>query len=384
MQSIGSTAALLAVLLTSPAMASDGSMFTNTASESVSPLQSRGKRAGKKAVVLTPYLGDYESAKKASREQNVPLLVHIILEGEAENDTYRDTILPHKELIAASEFAVILIANNGEHDLKTIKERIEGREVESQVCSKYPWFQNCAQHRAPWDDLYMAYHDEAGDLSCPQTILLSPTGEKSYRKHDGHPPAPKDVLTQLKAAQKVAGPGLSGEQLKSIKGLEKDAKRSTDGKLWGAAWREWQGVLEITEVGLYAEKAEKAQSELEAEMTRHLEGLAARLVPGTAVESYAELVRLKEDWRETPVVSEAVKLMKRAEKDKAIKDAIRDWRFEQEAQALLDEALAFEEAKDEKNVRKALRKLFGKKYAATKAHAEAKKAFPQHAPDSDS
>lgn len=342
--------------------------------------QSRGKRSRGKTHVLTPYLGGFGSAKTLAQERNVPLLIHMILEGEPENDSYRNSVLPHQGIIEACQNAVVIIANNGEHKPKTIKERIEGREVESQVCSSYPWFQNCAQHRAPWDDLYMAYQEEDGELKLPQTILLNPAGKKAWRKADGNPAEAKTVLAMLEREQKAAGPGLTSKQLSQVKKAEKDAKRSSDGKLWASAWREWNSILEITESGLYADKAKAAMPKIEAEMERILKDLKSNLVPGSAAGVYSTLYTLQSEWRDTPAQAGVVRAMKSAEKDKAIKDEIREWRFEREALDLLEEAVAARDAKNDKDMKKALRKLFGKKYASTKAQAEARKEFPELAP----
>ena len=341
------------------------------------------KKGKARATQLQPFVGELSAAKESGKERNVPILIHLILEGEPENDSYRDTVLPNKDLIAASELAVVLIANNGEHELKTIQEEIEGNVIDRQVCSVYPWFQNCGQHRAPWDSLYIAYHDDAGDLSCPQTILIAPDGKQAWRQNDGHPASTKDVIAELLRAQKAAGPGLSKEELGAIHRHEREARRATDGKLWGAAWREWKSVLSITEVGAYADLARKELEPLEAQMSRETETIAAKLVPGQAAEAYARLSDLLEDWKDTPGEDGVAKVMRNAEKDKAIKDEIRDWKFEQEAAALLEDARACEQAGDDKGLRKALRKLFTKKYAATRAHAAARESYPEHAPPAD-
>jgi hypothetical protein len=340
----------------------------------------RKKKARQRATTLDPFVGTLEAARKASLEQNVPLLVHLILEGEPENDAYRNAILPDQDLIAASEFSIVLIANNGEHELKKVKEEIEGVQVESLVCSVYPVFANCAQHREPWDSIYAAYHDEAGDLQCPQTIIVLPDGKEAWRRNDGNPPKVKDVTTWLGRAQEVAGPGLTRRELGEVKRLVKEAERSTDGKLWGQAWRDWEALLEIIEVGAFAQEARAAQTELKAQMRAQLAELALGLVPGSAAGAYAELDALLGEWVATPLEAELKKTLRSAEKDKAIAEEIRAWLLEREASALLQEALDCFTAEDEKCARKALRKLLGKKYATTQAAARALAEFPEYAP----
>jgi len=343
--------------------------------------QGRGRKKKGAAPKLEPFVGTLETAKKAALEQNVPLIVHIILEGEPQNDDYRNQILPHKELIAVSQKAIVLVGNNGEHSLKTVSEEVEGRKVKSQVCSVYPTFANCAQHREPWDSIYVAYHDEAGDLRCPQTVILLPSGKQSWRHNNGDPPSAKDVVRKLREAQKAAGPGLSRAELTEIKKRVKEAGRSTDGKLWGSAWREWKGVLDIIQVGKFADQARAAQADLATKMSAQVAEIAKGLVPGRAAAAYAELTALLPELAATPAEAELKKLIKRAEKDKAIAAEIKAWKLEQEAAALLEEAIAGSEAEDNKRLRKALRKLFGKKYRETESAARGRERFPEHVPE---
>lgn len=343
--------------------------------------QRRGKQKAKaKATPLQPFTGELGGAKRLAAERNVPLLIHLILEGESQNDEYRDNLLPHAELSTLSQMTVVLLANNGEHEPKTVTETVEGRRVESQVCSKYSMFTKCADHRAPWESIYVAYHDEKGDIGCPQTILLLPNGDEAWRKNDRNPPSAKELIQALKDAQKRAGPGLTNAQLKEVKRLRAEAARSTDGKLLGQAWRDWAGVRAIAAAGRYADEAAAGQKALEERMLAELEGLTARFVPGKAADAYAEIYALAREWAESPPAAEAAKAMKRAEKDRAIADEVRAWNLEREASEWLQSARDAEAASDEKALKKVLRKLFAKKYAATESQRVAREAFPEHAP----
>ncbi len=341
--------------------------------------QRRGKREAE-ATPLQPFIGELGGAKRLAAERNVPLLVHLILEGESQNDEYRDSLLPHAEVSTLSLMTVVLLANNGEHETKTVTETVEGRRVESQVCSIYPMFAKCADHRAPWESIYVAYHDEKGDIGCPQTILLLPNGDEAWRKNDRNPPSAKELIKALVDAQKLAGPGLTDAQLKEVKRLRSEAARSTDGKLHGQAWRDWAGVLAIATAGRFAEEAATAQASLEELMLSDLAALTQRLVPGQAAAAYAEIYALALEWAESPPTVEAAKALKRAEKDKAIADEIRAWILEREASEWLQAARDAQASGDEKSLKKALRKLFAKKYAATEAQRAAREAFPEHAP----
>ena len=342
--------------------------------------QGRGRRRKTPEVELTPFVGELAQARAHAGERNAPLLIHLILEGEAQNDQYRDTLLPDRELRAASVDAVVLIANNGEHEPKTVFEEIEGRRVESTVCSKYPWFRTCGEHRLPWQSLYEALREENGDLGCPQSVLYLPDGKQHWRKNDRNPPSKKELLAALKKAVAAAGPALDEEQLATVRRLRGEARRSMEGSLLGAAWAEWTAVLTLARGGTHHAEATRSREEVERLMAARLEDLGGQLKPGQAAAAYAELYTAQADWGEAPAAAQARKLMKKAEKDKAIAGEIADWKREQEARELLDAARAATREDRASDLRKSLRKLFSKKYANTAAAEAARQEFPEHAP----
>jgi hypothetical protein len=342
--------------------------------------QGRGRRQRTPDVPLTPFVGELGAARAHAAERNAPLLVHLVLEGEEQNDAYRDTLLPDPELRAASAAAVVLVANNGDHEPATVFEEVEGRRVESQVCSKYPWFATCADHRLPWQSLYEALREENGDLGCPQTVLELPGGEVHWRKNDRNPPSKKELLVALEAAVKAAGPGLDEAQLATVRRLRAEARRSTEGRLLGAAWAEWTAVLAIARGGRHHEEGLAARAAVEEAMRAAVADAAGRLVPGEAAEAYGELHEAVRTWGDAPPAEEARKLMRRAEKDDAIEAEIEAWNREREATELLEAARAAAAEQSESGLRKALRKLFSKKYEGTRAQARGLEEFPEHAP----
>lgn len=343
------------------------------------PQRRKKKTSGE--VKFEPFVGGLTEAKKASREQNVPLLVHVILEDEPQNDEYRDKLLPREDLIALSRKAVVIVANNGDHPPRKVTETVEGEKTTREVCSKYPWFDTCSQHREAWPDVYADFQDENGELSCPQTIILLPDGAIAWHNHDANPPEIGELLTALKNAQDKAGPGLARDELARVKTLRAEARRSTDGKLWGDAWRAWSEVQEIAEAGVFADEAKAALPPLEKEMRAALEALLPGLVPGKAAATYAALDELARDYAETPVEGEVRKAMKRAEKDKELGDEIEAWKLEREAEALRAEADELFKKGEERDATKILRKLLRKKYAGTKVAERVREEFPELAGD---
>lgn len=330
------------------------------------------KRAAKAFVDLEPFVGDLAAARALARERNAPLLLHVVLEGEPQNDEYRDQLLPDRDLIAVSHGAVVVITNNGDHGRARVKEEVEGETVRREVCAKYRWFSSCADHRAAWDSAYNELANEEGELRCPQTLIELPGGKAHWRYNDGNPPATKEVIAQLEAAQQAAGPGLTNEGLRRVRSLRKSARHAQDGKLWGEAWRDWAGVRELIAGGTYGEEAATALAEVEAAMDAELASFEARLVPGSAAEAYGDLVELAKGWSTTSREAQVRRLMKRAEKDKAIKEEVARKQLELEAEGLYAEYEALVREGDEKAAKKVLKKLQRKKYADTPAGKRAR------------
>jgi len=367
----GGTALALALTLvagTSNALASGGPAG-----------QSRGKKEAKEQVVLRPFRGGLEAARASAKERNVPLLLHVILEGEPQNDDYRDKILPHQELIDLSQRAVVIVSNNGQHDLHTIKETVEGEQVERQACTVYPWFENCHQHRECWDQIYAEWHDDDGDMRCPQTILLLPGGELSYRCNDGDPPPVGSVVIALKKAQKIAGPGLTEGELLHVKRALDRGRQMAAAQKWAEAWRSFQDVLAVATLGLQAEEAEAGSGAALAALNGEIEAARALLVPGKAAAGYARLVELAASTAGLPFEKELSAAIRKAEKQKDIEDEIERWKLEREAERLYAQACELLEQEQERKSEGLFRRLLRRKYAGTEAAKLTAERFPEWA-----
>ncbi|MDP6764358.1 MAG: hypothetical protein QF860_15970 [Planctomycetota bacterium] len=334
-------------------------------------------RNGEKPV-LAPFRGDLDAARRSASERNVPLIYHVILEGEEQNDEYRDRILPHKELVALSERAVVIVSNNGQHKLKRVTEKVEGGTIERQVCSVYPMFENCHQHRAVWDALYHELKEDDGNLHCPQIRIFRPDGEELYSLASD-PPAASTVLAQLKRAQREAGPGLTeGEHLRTKRALA-DGARCLSGKLWPQAWRAHAGVLEILEQGAFADEARAGAEAALAGLDAELAELGAQLVPGKAAAAYARLVVLTAECADTPRERAVADLVRKAERKREIKEEIETWKLEQSAERMWSQALALLADEQKRKAERLFRRLLRKKYAATPAGLRAAERFPEWA-----
>lgn len=350
---------------------------TAAPSPRTAPFQ-RGRRRPP-APPLRPFQGDLEAARREARERNVPLLLHVILEGEEQNDEYRRKVLPDPDLLRASVHAVVVVANNGNHPPEDWVEEVDGRKIPRRRCSVYPMFDNCQQHRAAWDQVYAEYQEKDGALRCPQTVICLPDGKQTWRVHDGAPPPPSRVRAELEFAQEKAGKGLTREEFVEVKRLVGEGRTMLRAKAWPDAWRAWEGVLAIATAGRYAEEARAGIEAARAEVAADIAAAREWLVPGTAARGYARLLELEGQLKGLPPESEVRKLKLRAEKDRAIREEIRAFRLEQEAAALWREANDWLEAGQERRAERLIRKLLRPRFAATKSAAEAARQYPDWA-----
>ncbi len=344
----------------------------------------RGGRGAKGAPAkLEPWLGKLADAKARAKERNVPVLVHVILEGEEDNDRYRDTILADADLLKRSADAIVIVANNGTHARKTVEETIDDEKVSREVCSVYPAFALCSQHQAAWEEIYRDFHEENGDLKCPQTIVLLPDGQLSGGINTSTVPPATEIVALIVEAQKKAGPGLTEEELATVlRGLE-EGRNLTAAKAWPAAWKAWGTVLALTQKGPYAEEAGKEQPKALEGMRAEFERLCAGLVPGTAAKAYQDLAAYALELAGTPLEKDAAQELKKAENNKAIRDEIKAWKLSQEADAILREARDAFDAGDTKKGERAVRKLLHKRFAETPAAEMARKLWPDLAREID-
>lgn len=329
---------------------------------------------------LEPFIGKWAAALQSAKARNAPILVHIILDGEAQNDEYRDKILPDKELVVASAGALVIIANNGTHARTTIERVVDGQPEKREVCAVYG-SASCAEHQANWDDLYKTFREEDGQLHCPQTLVFAPDGTVTTRINTRSVPASTEILAALKAAQTKAGPGLTQAQLVEVERLLVEGRNLMSTKAWPDAWRTWQKVLAITLKSVYADEARRELANAQAAIAADLDAISAGLVPGRAAQGFQDLVDFESRIAGLPIEKEVQARIKKADADKALHDEIAAYKLSVEADALLREAQVEVDAKQDKKAEKKVRRLFAKRYAATPAAAKARALWPEWAAD---
>ena len=326
---------------------------------------------------LTPFAGTLAEAKAHARERNAPLFVHIVLDEESDNENFRTKVLPDPDLVAASERAVVIVANNGTHAKKSIDEvQPGGTTVKRDVCSAFGT-PTCGVHQKCWDDLYRDFHDDDGGLRCPQSIVIAPDGKVAWRSEAGHVPDIGVLVEELQKVIDVAGPAVTDAQLVEVRKLAEDGKASMAARAWPDAIRTWNALLAITPKGSWAAPALEALPTAQKELAAEIERLAGLLVPGTAAQGFAGLQSLAKACAGLPVEKDLAARLKKAETEKSIAPEIAAWKLGVEADALLAEAQKFADAGDAAKARATARKLLAKRFAGTAAAETARKLWPE-------
>jgi hypothetical protein len=329
---------------------------------------------------LRPFLGKLGEAKAHAKERNAGLLIHIILEGEESNNKYRDELLKHPELIAASEEAVVLISNNGTHSSTTIEVERDGKREKQQVCSVYPWFESCGQHQQHFNDLYLEYREEDGNLRCPQTVLIGPDGKLALRINTGSVPTLSEILAGFDTLHASFGPGLSESEWVSMVRLCADARSAQLAQDFPRAALAWDKIYALRPKSEYAVEAKAQRAVCEKALVERLNALQARLVPASASEAYRELLAFEKACTGLTMAAQIKSAIQRAEANKELKDALARVRLEIEAEGLLETASGQHDANQKKELEKTLKKLFAKRLAETPAAVRARQLWPELVP----
>lgn len=343
------------------------------------PAPAKGKEKAPPPV-LQPFAGKLSEARAHAKERNAGLLIHIILEGEGDNDKYRDTLLNDEDLVRASQEAVVVISNNGVHPRTSIEIEVDGKKQKKEVCSVYKWFDSCERHKQHFDELFLQYREENGELRCPQAILIGPDGKEALRINTGTTPPADEIIAGFETLHASFGPGLTEEQWVSIVKLCSDARNAQLAQDWPLAARTWEQVFALSPRSEYGKEAKAGREAAEKGLREKFTALQARLIPGGAAAAYRELLNFERQCAGLALATEIRARISKAEAQKELKDEIAGVKLEIEAEGLLELAQSSSDTNNAKELEKALKKLFAKRLAGTEASARARKLWPEFAP----
>ena len=333
---------------------------------------------------LQVFTGKLADARKLARERNAGLLIHVMIKDmDGENQEYRKRFLEEPALRAACERLIVLISDNGQHPSKSIEETVDGKKQTREACSVYPWFQSCAQHQLNLNDLALEYRDEDGSMHCPQTILQAPDGSVLVRLNSSGVGDPAEIEAGVAELEKKFGKGLLPAEWTELARALDEGRGAQASRTWPLALRRWTRVRELSPLSAYGTEAAKVLPEIERALATELEETCKGLVPGSAAAAWRRLSDLQTACSGLPFEKQVAARLKQAEAQKDIQAEIAVVKLEAEAEALLKTAQEQADAKKDKELEKTVRKLLGKRYAATPAAKSARTLWPEWAAEEE-
>lgn len=332
--------------------------------------QRRGAK-GPKPEAIDYYDGKLEEALVEIKERNVPLLIVCCKEGEEANDRFREQLRDNGSFAASLGDTLVMLVNDGTHERKPITRRgKDGKKKRVEVCEAYHT-SSCDHHKRNWDSVYQTFvtDHKDGEWPLPSALIITPEGELQTLIGHGEPPGDAEMLKPLKQVRAKFGPSITREQLKQVKEFTADGEAMASAKAWPDAWHAWNGVLQVTEDGTFGKRALEGLAQAELGLKEQVKAMGE--AEGDPNARYPRLAEFAAKAQGTPVAKDASKLVKALEKHPDIDaDLVRGVKLELEAEALLREARALLRAGDQRSAQRVLKKLTGKKYRDTPAHAE--------------
>ena len=340
--------------------------------------QKKGARA-KKPEEIEYWSGDLASAQASAKERGVGLMIVAVLHDEEASDRFAEQLLDNRTLAEATEKVIVVLVNNGTHELveKTFEEGDE--KVTRRVCGRFHT-RSCTEHQRSWDAVYREYvlaFDPEADWKLPEVILVAPDAKISSRLGQGESPSDADIVRAIEKVQSQFGMGLTVEELRAVKAALEAGRTQGRQEAWAAAYAEWQKVLALAPAGAFGEEAAREQAIALGKMQADLDAARAQLTPEGARAGITRLLELQQSFEGTPLEKEVNQTLKTIEKDKQLKAVLEELRTEAKADEIWAEAQALLQAGDRKKALRVAKKLLGRKYANTPAARSARAALPE-------
>ena len=316
--------------------------------------------------------GKLSEAQAEAKERNVPLVVCCVLEGEEASGRLREALSEDKSFSSLTEGAILLVANDGDHEQREIKvKNAAGKRVKKSVCSAFGT-DDCDSHKLHWDTVYKDYvMPDGGEWMLPDIYLIRPNGKLerrflkgSYDDSGGGPPV-STVAREVETFKKILGPGVRKEDLADLRREVTMALAMARAKLWADSWQAWSNVSGLAPGGPHAEAAKSGMELALTEMRLTLEIQVKRLVPATLEDAYRRVRAM--DFDKSPIEREVGRVLSAARRDPALKARLAEIDLVLEAEELLEDLEEALQAKNTSLGKRLLRKLVGKKLGHTPA-----------------
>ncbi|MDP6938909.1 MAG: hypothetical protein QF848_08755 [Planctomycetota bacterium] len=324
--------------------------------------------------------GKLSEAQAEAKERNVPLVVCCVLEGEEASVRLQEALSEDKVFAGLTAGAILLVANNGDHDQKEIRARdADGKRIKKSVCSVFGT-DDCDAHKGHWDTVYKDYvMPDGGEWKLPDIYLIRPNGKLEKRflggsyNDSGGAPSISAVAREVETFKKVIGPGVRPEDLPELRREATMAQAMTRAKLWADSWRAWANVSGLALGGPHAEAAKSGMELALKEMKLSLETQSKRLVPATLEDAYRRIRAM--DFDDSPIEREVGKVLRAARRDPQLKPRLAEIDLILEAEGLLKDIEEALQAKNKGLAKRLLRKLVSKELSHTPAAEQAKERY---------
>jgi len=326
------------------------------------------------AELLIPFAGDLDGARTEALRRNAPLCLLLAIESVPSNDAFVERTMASKLLAERASDAVLVWGNDGEHGRETFEvgRDAEGEPIRVELCERFRT-PTCGDHQRVLDAAWTRFADPQGGLECPQAIVLLPDGT-AHATLSELPVTDEKIDEALEEALEKAGPPLSSDDLARIEAAIGAAEEAEREFRTAEIWRQWQVVLDVTEAAYWADRARAAQESARAILQGDFDATVA-LEEDEPVLAYKTWYARLDEWAGTPFVEAIEDRMKKLERDEETRDEIRTFKRQQEAQAMLDEAIELESQGEQRKAERVVRRLL-RKYEDTPAAQRAAKKWP--------
>ncbi len=297
---------------------------------------------------------DFDEAFEIALERNVPVVLAIIQDGEAENERMVPECYENKSFIELSRMCVMLVGSRGtssEHGVLEVE--VDGRT--RRICNKFGSI-TCPEHQEVEMAIFREYSDN-GSLDTPHHVIVHPEDRRVLGRHDDHVERSM-LMSSIRKAQREVGRGLTDEDYAEAKKNLAEAADALKQKDYPKAIELYDWVASLRADGKLIESAGEKLGEIEElgnEMLADAEKAGAKRDFGNA---FLLISTIKEDFKffKKTLGKSASKLERALKKDPEGRAAAAALKLEPKAKAALEKA---EQMIDMKNYLGAVRDLEG-------------------------
>lgn len=312
------------------------------------------------------FQNDFDRAFEEAKERNVPVLVGLIQDGEAENERIVTETYRNKKFIDLSRGLVVLVGSRGLSTEHGYDEQDRDGKTK-RICSKFGAI-TCTEHQSVEVAIFREY-SKNGRVDTPLHILIHPVDGRRLGEADDYISMSR-LSSLVKKAQREVGRGLDDDEYFEVLAELEAAKKAMEEKQYEVALEELGKIADLQAGGTLVEGAAQLVDEI---VGRGYEMLAKAAEHGEAGEfghMHAILEVLNEEFRDVrDLYRDAKKLERTHASNPESKKAAKAIRLEPEARAELEKAQGYVDRENYSGALLTLRLLL-EKYDGTPSSTE--------------